>query len=352
MVDLRCPDSAPPSSFFLRGAACAPASRLTDALLEFPPRGVPYFVLHDGSPLCLAALAKLSKLSVGADIRGAVNVGAGGDEPPWFWGAAPAGAVLRRAHWPLADRARLWRPGPLAALLAARARGWAGLPPGAPLAVLDVGAGSGRNSVFLAESCGGGGAVVAVDSRRDLCGRMARFAMREVGARGGRVACAGWDGAAAAAAAAASEAPARAEAAAPGALFVVCADAVELLRSCATHAAAQHGDGMPTAFDAVLFARFLHRGALALSALALRARGGVVCAETFFAAPAAGLPRENLLAEGELRECVRAGLAGSERRGWDVRTLHEGAAATEDGRALWSAAVWAGPPQGANGSVA
>jgi hypothetical protein len=134
-----------------------------------------------------------------------------------------------------------------------------------------------------------------------------------------------------------------------GTLFAVRADAVAFLAQLAA-AAARGGGGaaagvaaQPAEFDAVLFARFLHRGALGASALALRARGGLVCAETFRAADGAALPRESLLEGGELRACVAAGLAGSARSGWAVRTLHEGAAATEDGRELWSAVVWAGP---------
>jgi SAM-dependent methyltransferase len=303
---------------------------------------VPFHVLHDGGEPCLGALGKLLRLSIAADIRSVIDVVSG----PFFSSVPPA--RLLRGAWPLSARARLWRPGPLAALLGERAREWAALPPDAPLAVLDLGAGTGRNAVHLAERCGPASLVVAVDNRRVLCSRMARFAGREVGARGGRVACVGWGEAQPPRAGGEHGAPPVAPGAA-GALFAVCADAEELI----ARLAAERGQpgrlegaaagGLPTAFDVVLFARFLHRGALAASTAALRDRGGLVCAETFRAGEAVDLPRDNLLAAGELREVCERGLRGGARSGWDCRTLYEGESATEDGRALHSSVVWAGP---------
>jgi len=182
IVDLRSPNRG---GAYLIGAASVPASLLTESLQELPPRGVGFYVLHDSSAPCLAALAKLRKLTVGADVRGLL-------EADTFF-ATRANAPVVVGSWPPPLRARLWRPGPLAAALAARAREWAALPKGAPLAVLDLGCGAGRNAVHLAERLGPLSAVVAVDNRRVLCSRMARFAAREVGSRGGAVRCVGWE---------------------------------------------------------------------------------------------------------------------------------------------------------------
>ena len=106
VVDLRDPSS--PHLPRLRSAASLPATLgIGDLLAEFPPRGVPFLLLYDASPPCLAALALLRRLTLFAD---AEPLDAAAPSAALFWAACPPSALLPPgAPWPPASRRRFFK---------------------------------------------------------------------------------------------------------------------------------------------------------------------------------------------------------------------------------------------------
>lgn len=151
----------------------SPPSSWQDFSMELPPRGVYFRVLYDpDSPESAGpAAAFVAQFTPWA-------LATRSDDGAFWLDVSSAGAS-----------ARMWRPGPLAEVLAARLPEWLGdsesahPPPPAPLRVLDVGSGTGRNAVFLALEAGC--ACTCVDNRRVLVDKCARFAARAGAGAGG-----------------------------------------------------------------------------------------------------------------------------------------------------------------------
>ena len=134
----------------LPGAGRMSPGEFTARRPELPPRGERVLVVHDDPALAQAAAAALAAL----------------DYPRVGWLASPL-AGLPRGHASVEPAAPLWRPSPfLVRVLPELARG----------AALDVAAGAGRESVFLARH---GWSVEAWDHDPGALARAAELARRE-----------------------------------------------------------------------------------------------------------------------------------------------------------------------------
>ena len=180
LIDTRALDSPALLARHILGCASLPAASWADRALELPPRCTRFSLLCDSSADCAALVASLGVGSpgqvLGQDLH-AVYL-----DSAEFWDTVPQ-ALLLAGRWEARHQGRLWRPGPLTALLAACWGGW-GLPcGGSPAAVLDAGCGQGRNAVFLLQALGASGAlprlaVVGVDNRTAMVDKFVRFAVR------------------------------------------------------------------------------------------------------------------------------------------------------------------------------
>ena len=349
----------------LLGALHLPAAEWADRSLEFPPRRSRFALIvsrRDAASVVRAGLiaahfgepAEVVDADADADADAGVGALSGADEAGNARGAlviaddaaanaaaTAAGAAARfeaflarappervgvagEAATDAADRRsqpRLWLPSPLLATALETRGGWlaaaaaAAAAAGAPLRVLDAGCGTARNAVFLAKRLGGGDAgaarlrVVAVDNRRAIVQKVAKFAARS--GCGGAVECIEAD------------IDDFIEAAEERGRAARCAGANAA--GAVADADSDKGD-VAGRFDVALFFRFTHKPALARLPTLLR-RHALVAAEAFHVTAPHPAERSQQLEEGELA----ALLAGP---GLRVETLVEELAAAEDGRPL------------------
>jgi SAM-dependent methyltransferase len=359
----------------LLGALHLPAVAWADRSLEFPPRWSRFALVvsrRDAASVTRAALvaahfgAPAEVVDADADLVDDAGSDAGTDADADAFAAASAAsaaaaaaafeAFLARAppervrvvgapgvaaedarHQP-----RLWRPSPLleAALeqrggwladAAARAGAGAGVGAGAaaaaPLRVLDAGCGTARNAVFLALRLAGA-TVVAVDNRRAMIEKAAKFAARS-GCGAGAVECVEADICAFINAALARRGDAAGVDADVGAVAGA-RTATDADPGAATTAEADTGakaGADAELFDVALFIRFTHKAAFERLPRLLR-RDALVAAEAFHTSAAHPSDRSQQLAEGELAELLSASGRAA------VETVLERLASAEDGRPL------------------
>jgi SAM-dependent methyltransferase len=202
------------------------------------------------------------------------------------WAAVPAERLVSGPA-PRESQAVLWTPSPLARILVGMLRNKEEA--AAPrLAILDVGAGTGRNAVFIATALGA--EVTCVEQRGAMVQKLVKFAARQ----------------------GLSER-----------ITPVQADVMAFL------------EGAAPAFHVAAFFRTTNKGAMAAALSVLTPWSGpdgcaFVVVEGFHVSSPHPTSRSSTLEEGEVESLVRGGAAPE----WVVHTLHEALVQAEDGRPL------------------
>lgn len=350
------------------------AECIADRWQELPPRCTRYALLVDASSACTAMVDTiLASAGMRTDLCAVIS-----ETDCAFWDRVPAYLIVSgtgdaSASLGAAPVLRLWRPGMLAALLVKQWRAWR-LPTStdtapnatddtAPkghshshsrshrrdrAALLDVGCGQGRNTIFiLGESVAAAGVpidIVAIDKRPHLALRTARFAVSTTDAHvvlDGQVISSGSGGS-----------PNNLTLTAKGgssdnhcALFAVSCLATDYI------AAAQHRlfqgviaqgtendfEAAPDSFDVIFFARNTLKDVIVQSLpllaarAALRSGGAIIAVESYHMAAAHPVRCAQKLAEGELSALITAAV---DVRMWSVETVHESRALSEDDRPM------------------
>jgi hypothetical protein len=386
LIDIRRLDRGNVLLRHVVGACSLPAASWGDRALELPPRCTPFSLLHDDSEECLALLGTLGgkNAALGQDLH-AVYV----DSDEAFWRAVPE-QLIDNGPWAAEKQGRLWRPGPLTALLAAQWTAW-GLPLGefgAPVAILDCGCGQGRNAVYLLQTLSklaGMQALscVCVDNRLAMVDKCVRFAVRaverlgvctggaEFSERTQGLALGTW-GAAQAPLGGVASTCTTAAGHQQRVLYGVKGDILEWIEGGSLGGEGdpgpvggskavgqvgqwcpplQQGAGAaeagllaapppPRAYNAILFMRTMHREAISSAVDALNPKGGILAVETFHTSTSHPKERAQQLEFGEVASLVWSRRAGVQ--GWRMQVLHEQIVPAEDGRPLLQCVVWVG----------
>lgn len=286
-------------AFCVRGSLRLAPSELSDRSLELPPKSAPYNLLAS-SPASAAAVERVAGPARAARLGPAADA---------FVARLRADALVAGDALAYADAGRLWHPSPLAAALLPRLSRWLAGGGGAAtprLTILDAGAGTGRNAVFLAEGLGPRAAVVGVDNRRAMVEKLVKH-----GARAGL----------------------------PAARLAARLADVRALRADGEHRARYHVAAFfrATVKDAIAAAPELLLAWPAAPPQGDEGAGGraLVVIEAFHES-AAHPARESTLAEGEAAALLAPAAA---REGWRVERHDEARGRAEDGRPLLNVVV-------------